>query len=83
MAQAMRAGTGFHADRAALVRRFHQGTQPLVSSQPTSPHGLAGPINTVQLEYVLCQINANVAKLHEWTPSLPVTGKHASSSLAL
>ena len=37
----------------------------------------------VQLEYVLCQINAYVAKLHVWTPSLPVTGKHASSSLAL
>jgi hypothetical protein len=51
--------------------------------QPAAPHCLAGSINTVQLEYVLCQINTNVAKLHDWTPSLPVTGKHASSSLAL
>jgi len=36
----------------------------------------------VQLIHVLCQIHTNTTKLHKWTPSLPVTEKNASFSLA-
>jgi hypothetical protein len=47
----------------------------LMAPQSSAPDRFAMTIYTVQLKNILCQIDANVAKLHEWTPSLSVTGK--------
>src|SRR5210317_2189477 len=75
----VRARTGLHANNAARLGGFQQHLQPLLATQPAPPYGLAVAINTVQLENVFGQINSNIAKLHEWTPSLPVTGNFIPS----
>jgi len=68
-------GTGarFHTNLATWLNLVDQRLQPLAAPQPSFPNRLAVTINTVQLIDVLCQINTNVAKLNEWTPSLITT----------
>jgi hypothetical protein len=74
----VRTRAGLHDNDAARLDGFQQNLEPLLATQPAPSHNLAMPIYTVQLENVLCQTDPNVAKLHERTPSLPVTGKSRS-----
>jgi hypothetical protein len=58
------AAAGFHADFATAFDFPIQKGGQLIARQALAQYGVLIPINAVQLEHLLCQIDTNAHKLH-------------------